>query len=62
MSGLTREKVIEILGPLTDEHVAKIMATGASEEEVVEAGAWLNQEDYMAAGLHRPLRGRVAAL
>lgn len=62
MNRLSRQQVIEILGALSDEHVAKIIDTGASVEEVVEARTWLDQDDYLGRELRRPLHGRVAAV
>jgi hypothetical protein len=62
MSALTRKDVTEMFGELEDVVIAKIMATGATVEELAEAHAWLaNDEPLMNAG--RPLpSGRVARL
>jgi hypothetical protein len=62
MSTLTRKDVTAMLGELDDVIVAKIIATGATTEELAEAHAWLtNDEPLMNAG--RPLpSGRVARL
>jgi hypothetical protein len=59
---LTRRDVVSALGAVDDILVAKIIATGATAEELAEARAWLaNDEALMNAG--RPLAtGRVARL
>jgi len=60
MTSLTRKEVIAMLGQLDDVVVAKIIATGATGEELTEAQAWVaNDEALMNVG--RPLpAGRVA--
>jgi uncharacterized membrane protein YkvA (DUF1232 family) len=62
MTSLTHQDVIAMLGDLDDVVVAKIIASGATTEELAEANAWLgNDEAMMNTG--RPLaRGRVARL
>jgi hypothetical protein len=37
MAGLSRDEVIEIVGPISDVIVAQIIATGISKEELVKA-------------------------
>src|SRR5262249_40640947 len=61
MNTLTRKDATAMLGELDDVVTAKIIATGATPEELAEAHAWLaNDEPLMNAG--RPLpSGRVAA-
>ena len=44
---LTRERVAAVLGPVDDVLVAQIIATGASEEELIEAYAWIAAEDAL---------------
>ena len=62
MSTLTRKDVITMVGEVDDVVVAKIIATGATADELAEAHAWLaNDEPLMNAG--RPLpSGRVGRL
>jgi hypothetical protein len=62
MSVLAGEDVRSILGPVDDDLVARILATGATREELAEAYAWLsNDEAPMNSG--QPLAsGRVAEL
>jgi len=53
---ITRGEIVSILGPVDDEVVAELIATGASAEELREAWGWLhNDEALMNAG--RPLPG-----
>jgi hypothetical protein len=61
-TSLTHEDVTAMLGDLDDVVVAKIIASGATAEELAEANAWLsNDEAMLNAG--RPLpHGRVARL
>ena len=62
MNTLTRKDVITMVGEVDDVVVAKIIATGATADELAEAHAWLaNDEPLMNAG--RPLpSGRVGRL
>ncbi|WP_424139576.1 hypothetical protein [Roseomonas chloroacetimidivorans] len=62
MSVLTGEDVRSILGPVDNHLVARILATGATREELAEAYTWLsNNEAPMNSG--QPLAsGRVAEL
>ena len=54
MPTLTHEDVRVVLGPVDDSLVAEIVATGASQEELAEAYAWVtNDEALMNIG--RPL-------
>ena len=62
MTQLTREDVAKAIGDADDVTIAKIIATGATVDELAEAQAWLaNDEPMMNAG--RPLAtGRVREL
>ena len=44
---LTRERVAAVLGPVDDVLVAQIIGTGASEDELIEAYAWIAAEDAL---------------
>ena len=62
MSTLTRKEVTEMFGELEDVVIAKVIATGATSEELAEAHAWLaNDEPLMNAGRSLP-SGRVGRL
>jgi hypothetical protein len=59
---VTGAEVIEIVGKLDDGAVAKIIATGATAAELLEAHTWLSSDDYLHRRLHRAPRGAVAEL
>jgi hypothetical protein len=62
MTQLTSESIRRILGTVDARTAADILATGASEEELREAVAWVHADDAMMDAL-RPLpSGRVGAL
>ncbi|NNM72676.1 hypothetical protein [Enterovirga aerilata] len=59
MADLTRDDVVKVLRPAEDTVVARILATGASQEEFAKAWAWMqNDEALMNAGQELP-SGRV---
>ena len=59
---LTREAVRAVLGPVDDTLVIEILKTGASLEELVEAHAWMTN-DETAMNIGKPLAsGRVDQL
>ncbi|WP_432349884.1 hypothetical protein WMC41_30540 (plasmid) [Shinella yambaruensis] len=59
---MTQEEILSILGPVDDDFVAELMATGASAEELREAWSWLHSDDALM-GQGRALPGsRVAEL
>lgn len=59
---LTKDSVARVLGPIDEATVAELAATGASEEELREARAWLDSDEALVGDL-RPLpSGRVAEL
>jgi hypothetical protein len=62
MKRVTRDDVIEAVGPVDDVTAAQIIGTGATVDELAEARAWLaNDEPLMNAG--KPLAtGRVREL
>jgi hypothetical protein len=53
---MTRKEVISVLGPLDDEAIAEIIASGASIEELREAWAWAYADEALM-GQGRPLPG-----
>lgn len=59
---MTREDVIEVLGPVDDDVIVEVLAIGATREELEEAFAWLNADDVLGRQLHRQPSGRVAEL
>ena len=62
MTELTRDGITSVLGQVDDHMAAELLGTGAKLEELVEARAWVsNDEPMINAG--RPLAaGRVGAL
>jgi hypothetical protein len=59
---ITRDDIIQAIGPIDDVTIAKIIATGATVDELAEAQAWLaNDEPMLNSG--RPLaQGRSREL
>lgn len=56
----TASEVISIIGQQDDVVIARIVATGATPQEVTEAFTWINADDYMGADAQRSNQGRVA--
>jgi len=62
MKRLTADSIRRILGTIDEKTAADILATGASEDELLEAVAWVHADDAMMDRL-RPLpSGRVGQL
>ena len=57
---VTASEIREILGSLDDAVVTAILALGATRDEIREAQAWLNSDDYLHRALHHQLSGRAA--
>ncbi len=56
----TASDVLEILGPMPDERIAAILATGATVRQLEEAAAWATGESDVMGELRRPVSGPVA--
>lgn len=56
----TAAEVVEILGRADDDLVMRILATGASAAEVLEAFTWANADDQIGTELERRPRGAAA--
>lgn len=56
----TASEVVEILGRADDDLVTRILATGASAVEVLEAFTWANADDQIGTELERRPRGAAA--
>jgi hypothetical protein len=51
----TAGEIVEIVGPLDDSVVMRIIDTGATAAEVLEAFTWLSADDQIGTELeHRP--------
>lgn len=59
---LNRETVTEILGRVSDATAVALIATGATEEELLEARQWAVGDSTLAKDKGRPLEGTVARL
>lgn len=57
---LTAEEVRRIVGRLSGDRIAAVLATGATSADVVEAFTWLSSDEYLGGGIERPLKGVVA--
>lgn len=59
---MTSDDVITVLGPVDQTLLADVIATGATQAELAEAFAWINNNEALI-GEGRPLpSGRVATL
>lgn len=59
---ITRDEIRRVLGPVDDTLAADIVHTGANEQELAEAWAWVNSDEALIND-GRPLPGgRVAEL
>lgn len=58
----TADDALEILGPLPDERIAAILATGATVRQLEEAAAWAAGESDVMGQMRRPVSGPVAAV
>lgn len=58
-ANLSAEEVQQVAGPLDNAVVARIIATGATAAELLEAYQWLMADDHIPDGPGRPLSGRV---
>ncbi len=59
MTTVTRQEVIDIVGRISDPRIAEIIDTGASAAEVIEAFAWLSDDDHLGSDLEKSLSGVV---
>jgi hypothetical protein len=62
MTQLTRDDVIREVGEVDDVTIAEIIGTGAMAEDLVEARAWLANEDALLDAGKPPPVGRVREL
>jgi hypothetical protein len=62
MTQLTRDDVIREVGEVDDVTIAQIIGTGAMAEDLVEARAWLANEDALLDAGKPPPVGRVREL
>ena len=55
----TAKDLRTVLGPVDDAIIIAIQDTGASRDEVLQAYAWLDEDDYIGAMLEMPMTHRV---
>ena len=58
----TASEIIEIVGHLDDAVIARILATGASPAEVLEAFTWVTADDQLGTELQHGWHGAVGAV
>jgi hypothetical protein len=56
----TAEEIVKIVGPLDDAVLMRIIETGATASEVLEAFTWTTADDQIGTELERGPRGVVA--
>lgn len=61
-SPLNYEDVTSIVGPLDQDLVARIIATGATSADVLEAFTWFNSEDALGPDPRHHASGVVASV
>jgi hypothetical protein len=54
------DEVRKIVGRISDDRLAAILATGATATQVMEAFTWLTSDEYAAGRRQPPLTGVVA--
>ncbi len=55
-------EIVEIVGPLDDAVLVRIIATEATTAEVLEAFTWASADDQIGTELERRPRGAAAAV
>jgi hypothetical protein len=56
---LTHDAVCQVVSGLSDQAVARIIATNATREQLLEAFTWLREDDSLGRELHRRPSGVV---
>lgn len=62
MTLLTHDRVIEIVGRLSDERIARILECEAQEEDLLAAMSWVEADDAIERETHKQPSGKVALL
>lgn len=62
MTNLTRDGITSVLGQVDDHLAAEVVGTGATLEELVEAKAWISNDEAMINSGHHLATGRVGTL
>jgi hypothetical protein len=56
---MTRDEVTKIVSGLSDQAIARIIATGADATQLLEAFTWLREDEYLGPELERRPAGLV---
>jgi hypothetical protein len=59
MAELSRDDIRRLVGPVDETVVADIIALGTTPEELAEAHAWLNGDEYLLNEGRSPPAGRA---
>ncbi len=59
---MTHDEVCQIVSGLSDQAVARIIASGATREQLLEAFTWLREDEYLGGELERRPAGIVGEL
>jgi hypothetical protein len=62
MTTLTRDRITSVLGQVDDHVAAELVGTGATLEELLEAKAWLSNDEAMINAGRHLATGRIGAL
>lgn len=60
LSPATASEIRDIIGPLEDDVIERIMSTGATSAEVLDAYTWRRSDQRMQRSPHYELHGRAA--
>jgi hypothetical protein len=58
----TSSEVRALVGEIDDAAIARIVALGATEKDILAARTWLESDDYLQRKLHHGLNGAAAAV
>ncbi len=59
---VTASEIRDVIGAVDDGVLLRILEIGPTRQEVIEARAWLDSDDYLQRVHHHPLSGRAAAV
>lgn len=59
---ITADDIRAIVGRISDERIAAILALRPTAAQVTEAFTWLTSDEYLGGTLERPLSGLVAQI
>jgi hypothetical protein len=60
---VTGSQIRKILGPAVDDDIiTSVMETGADLDEIMQACEWLDDDDYMGAGLQRTMHSKIQSV